>query len=97
MEIIVAKKSPFKHQEELRKFLQGMTNRLCHGAAQYGQPAAWQLYLKRLKLEVKAYEKTGNMEHLMNIANYAWLESVAPQNPKFHFDNTRASVTRGRV
>jgi len=53
--------------------------------------------MTRMKLEVTAYRKSGNREHLLNIANYAWLESQAPENPKFHWDNTVDSVTRGKV
>ena len=48
----------------------------------------------RLGEELKAYKKTGNMEALFNIANYAWLESLAPENPKFHYDPTAKSNTR---
>lgn len=50
-----------------------------------------------MSLELKAYKKTGNEEHLLNIANYCHLESFAPENKKFHYDNTVDSVTRKRV
>ena len=41
-----------------------------------------------------AYQKSGNREHLLNIANYAWLESLMPENSKFHWDDKVESVTR---
>lgn len=39
-------------------------------------------------------EKSGNFEQLLNIAVYCFLESEAPQHPRFHFDNKVKSVTR---
>jgi hypothetical protein len=77
-----------------KDFLQKMANRLCVGQCQYGPPRKDKLFFSRLKKESTAYGKKGNMEQLLNIAVYAYLESFAPQNPKFHFDNTVDSVTR---
>ncbi len=80
-----------------RAFMQGMCNRRVVGALRYGDiPKARQKYLSRLKMELKAYEKHGNFEQLLNIANYAFLEGAAPQNPKLHFDPNAESVTRGK-
>ena len=39
-------------------------------------------------------QKARNFELLLNIAVYCWLESEAPQHPRFHFDNTVESATR---
>lgn len=79
---------------EWKCFLQLMTNRKQVGGLRYGPPAKKQKYLSRMKKELAAYEKTGNMEQLLNIAVYCFLESEAPENRKFHFDNTVDSVTR---
>jgi len=80
---------------EFRAFLQGMTNRRVVGALRYGdRPNSRQKYLTRLKKELKAYEKDGNFEQLLNIAVYAFLEGYSPQNLKFHFDPNAESVTR---
>ena len=83
------------------EFVQQQANRLTFGSAQYDPqgvgPDRRHKYMTRMKLEVTAYRKSGNREHLLNIANYAWLESQAPENPKFHWDNTVDSVTRGKV
>lgn len=76
------------------KFVQLMANRLIQGAYRYGDPQRRQRYMSRLKLEVETYERTGNAESLTNIANYAWLENEAPENDKYHFDNTVESATR---
>ncbi len=53
--------------------------------------------MTRLGLELRAYRRSGNREHLLNIANYAYLESQAPENRNFHWDNRAESVTRGHA
>ena len=80
--------------ESFREFVQAQANRLAFGRARYGVPASDRRYHKRGGLERSAYRRTGNREHLLNIANYAWLESFAPENKKFHWDNSVDSVTR---
>lgn len=77
-------------------FINSMAARINIGHSRYGTPNRRKNYKKRLEMEVIAYHQTGNFEHLMNIANYAWLESFAPIHPKFHHDATVDSVTRGR-
>jgi len=76
------------------KFLQGMVNRILQGQYRYGSPKKDQNYMTRLIMETKAYRRSGNREHLLNIANYAYLESICPENPKFHFDPEAKSATR---
>lgn len=79
---------------EFRMFLQRMMDRRVVGFLRYGHATSRQKYLTRLKKELKAYEQHGNYEQLINIANYAALEGMAPQHLKFHFDPTVLSVTR---
>ena len=83
------------------KFAQQMANRLGFGYPRYEAstkgPHKANRYMTRLGLEMRAYRRTGNREHLINIANYAWLESRAPENKKFHHDSTVDSVTRGAM
>jgi hypothetical protein len=80
-----------------RAFLQACLNRRCVGALRYGGITKKQRYATRLKLEIKAYERTGNIEHLLNCSVYCFLESEAPQNKKAHWNALVKSVTRGRV
>ena len=92
----------FEHQwENLKGFLQLFVNRVCVGGIRYGRPSSNKKFLDRLCMEVDAYDlgnndydAGGNFEHLLNIAVYCWLESEAPQHPRFHFDNKVGSVTR---
>lgn len=88
-------KLDYRHRAQTKDFLQKIVNRLMQGHARYGHPKKSKQFLSRLKLELKAYEKTGNVENLYNVAVYSFLETQAPENPKFHFDPTVDSVTRG--
>ena len=83
--------------KSIQEFIQWMVNRLAFGEYRYGPPNKSQNYMTRLIMEVKAYKRTGNYEQLLNIANYCWLESRAPENKKFHFDPSVDSVTRGKI
>ena len=77
-------------------FVQRMANRIQVGEIRYGSPKRRQRYMSRMMVEMEAYKKSGNMEHLLNIANYCWLEAEAPENKKFHFDAKVNSATRDR-
>lgn len=83
-----------KHQEEYRCYLQAMLNRILVGELRYGPPDRRKRYMRRLSLELKAYRRDGNFEQLLNLCNYAYLESVAPENRKLYFDPAAASATR---
>lgn len=96
IEIFWSDKLKLEWDRKFKDFVQKMANRLLQGHPRYGAPHASQLYFNRLKLESEAYEKSGNAEHLYNIANYAVLESIAPQHSKHHLDNGVGSVTRLR-
>jgi len=50
-----------------KDFLQKMANRRAVGACRYGDMSKAGKYFSRLEIEVKAYKKTGNAEHLYNI------------------------------
>lgn len=80
--------------QSLRHFMQQMCNRLLVGHCRYGTPNHDKMYLSRAEAELKAYRRTGNQEHLINIANYCWLESVAPQHKNSHYDPEVKSVIR---
>lgn len=83
---------------EYRVFLQSMADRRVQGGVRYGdRPTTKQKYMKRLGLEFAAYRRTGNVEHLFNIANYAFLETVAPQHPNQHWNDAVESATRGQL
>ena len=75
-------------------FWQQCANRLVVGQVRYGSATASQQYLTRLKKELRAYQNTGNQEHLNNIANYAYLEFICPEHPDSHFVKSTASATR---
>lgn len=78
------------------EFLQGMVNRLAVGSIRYGFPTPGQRYMSRMQAEVEAYVKTGNREHLINIANYAYLENIVPEHEHSHYADKVESATRKR-
>jgi hypothetical protein len=82
--------------EVFRDFVQRQANRLAVGHLRYGPAHRRKKYMSRLQIELDAYKESGNREHLINIANYAILESFAPEHPQAHFDNMAASATRHR-
>lgn len=80
--------------DKFHTFISEMKNRIIVGEAQYGPPSVDKRFLRRLKRELRWYERTGNVEHLRNVGNYAFLERYWPENIKSHDDNTVDSVTR---
>lgn len=76
-------------------YLNMQAARWFQGNCRYGHPRRSKRYLSRMKAEIAEYERTGNAEHLLNISNYAYLESFRPENQKYHFDPTVESATRG--
>lgn len=76
---------------KVTNFLQMMCNRLWVGHMRYGPAAHEKQYIKRSQKELRAYIKSGNKEHLVNIANYMFLEYITSDNTH---DNNIDSVTR---
>lgn len=75
-------------------FLQQMANHIVVGHLRYGRPHRRKKYVSRLTKELNVYLKSGNHQQLLNIANYAWLESEKPENPNYHHNPYSDSVTR---
>ena len=71
------------------EFEQLMRNRICMGAMRYGgmkkviQPYGFNTVQIRKRLEL--YEKTGNAEHLVDVANFALVQFVQQTHPNHHF------------
>jgi hypothetical protein len=65
-----------------------MVNRLAFGHYRYGPPDALQDYASRLEHAIEKYEETGNLEFLVDAANYCLLETVEPLHPNAHFKST---------
>jgi hypothetical protein len=87
-------KLPEEDKKKLLEFVQGIVNRRTVGYLRYGPNSRHQRFMSRLAEELKAYRKTGNMEHLFNIAVYAYLESDKPENKRFHYEPRAESATR---
>lgn len=82
------------------KFVQQMANRMMVGSFVYdrGRPDRAKQYMSRIEAELRAYKRTGNHEHLINISNYSVLESLSPENPLYHHDaEARSAVAKRRL
>jgi hypothetical protein len=78
-------------------FAQKQVNRLINGHFRYGPPSVDKRFMSRMIKEIAKYKTDGNIEHLYNIANYAFLEKHYPEHNKQYEDNTVPSVTRGKI
>lgn len=87
-------KLPTRTVRDFLSFLRRMGMRIAVGHIRYGEPDRRKRYMYRMKKELAAYKKSGNLEHLYNLANYAFLESVEPEHMAHHFDGTVESATR---
>jgi hypothetical protein len=96
MEVFWSSKLKVPNADQVQQFLQHLANRIMQGHCRYGSPNKAKRYMRRLELELKEYKITGNNEHLLNVAVYCWLESMAPENKRFHFDASVDSATRGK-
>lgn len=93
LSIFYPEKPSLPHFREWYEFLRTITNYMINGHCRYGEPKKTQLYLDSLTEELKRYKRSGNREHLINIAVYCWLEMVAPQHNNHHWKDTEKSAT----
>jgi len=81
-------------------FDQGRADRMAMSYFKYGPVA--QGFPKRvdaiatLKDKLATYERTGNTEWLMDVANYAMIEFMHPRHPDAHFRATDSKESNGR-
>ena len=82
-------------------FAQGMADRMAVSFAKYG--AVKDAYphrvdaIKSLKARLERYERDGNTEWLMDVANFAMIEFMHPKHPEAHFRPTDSKESPGRV
>lgn len=97
LEIFFSLKLKLPHEKAFQRFLQMQANRIMQGYCRYGVPGNAYQYLTRMEKELEVYKRIGNREQLINIANYAFLESYEPEHPEHHHDTSLGSVTRKKV
>lgn len=83
------------------KFLEGMLNRMEVSFSKYGAlKEAYPLKvsaIKSLELRLKKYKESGNLEHLIDLANYAMIEFMHPEKEDAYFEATDSKDSPGRV
>jgi uncharacterized Fe-S cluster-containing MiaB family protein len=95
-----------KRAKRMQDFMQKMSNRLAFGCFrhqagkdEFGHPS--QDYLKRLKETIRKYEKTGNLELLVDAGNYCALEFYNSLHPQQHFSssdsNGKSTLNQDRI
>ena len=82
-------------------FAQGMADRMAVSFCKYG--AVKDAYPSRvdaiasLKKRLERYERDGNTEWLMDVANFAMIEFMHPRHQEAHFRPTDSKESPGRV
>lgn len=82
-------------------FVQKMRNRIAMSHFKYGwmkdtYPEIGNA-IASLKERLELYEKTGNLEYLIDVANFAMIETMYPRHPKAHFEATDSDKSPGVV
>lgn len=92
--------APCPSSEFSEEFVQGMLNRMAVSYAKYGAVA--DAYPSRvdaiasLKARLDRYDRDGNTEWLMDVANFAMIEFMRPRHPEAHFRATDSRESPGR-
>lgn len=86
--------------EVSEEFVQGMRDRMTFSFYKYGPLRDAYPHkvnaIKSLKKRLEIYEETGNTEMLMDIANFAMIEYIAPAHENAHFEALTANEGPGR-
>lgn len=82
-------------------FIQKMKNRILMSHYKYGWMKDSYPELADavacLKQRLELYKKTGNKEHLVDVANFAMIEYMYPRHPNAHFEATDSDASPGLV
>jgi hypothetical protein len=82
-------------------FEQGRADRMAVSFCKYGPLA--EAYPHRvdavasLRQRLERYERDGNTEWLMDVANFAMIEFMRPRHPEAHYTPTDSKASPGRV
>lgn len=83
-----------------QEFMQGMVDRMSMSFFKYGLVAdaypARVDAIASLKTRLEKYDSTGNLEYLMDAANFAMIEFMRPRHPDAHFTATDSKGSPGR-
>ncbi len=85
--------------EYSQKFMDGMVRSMSVSYHKYGPLADAYPHkvdaIKSLEKRLKMYKETGNADYLIDVANFAMIESMHPGHPNFHYKPTDGG--EGRV
>jgi hypothetical protein len=84
--------------EVSEQFLQGMADRMSVSFYKYGPvKTSTSDHIKSLEQRLERYKEDGNLEWLMDAANFAMIEFMVPRHPQAHYSPTDSSESPGRV
>lgn len=82
-------------------FTQKMKNRIVVSHYKYGwiQDSYPEIAdaIASLEERLELYKKTGNLEHLVDVSNFAMIEYMHPRHPNAHFEATDSDKSPGLV
>lgn len=83
------------------KFVQLMKNRIVVSHYKYGWVSDTYPDLAdavaSLEQRLKLYKRTGNLEFLVDVGNFAMIEYMRPRHPNVHFNGTDSDQSPGLV
>lgn len=83
------------------KFIEGMLNRMKMSLEKYGPLKEGYPFkvsaIKTLELKLRKYKEDKNLEHLIDLANYAMIEFMYPSIEGAFFEATDSNKSTGRV
>lgn len=78
-------------------FIEHMVNAMCMSAFKYGdvKEVCGKVAIEKMNREIEMFMKDGNTEHMVNVANYAMLRYMFPQEGEQYIgtDSDRSVVT----
>ena len=81
-------------------FVQGMADRMAVSFCKYGKVADAYPHrvdaIASLQKRLEKYERDGNTEWLIDVANFAMIEFMHPRHPEAHFKATDSQASPGR-
>ncbi len=83
-----------------KPFIQGMLDRMVLGYHNYGhmrRKYSRPDNIKNVRIRLAKYLKTGNMEWLMDAANYCMMEFAVPAHVHAHFRSTDSHESPGAI
>lgn len=99
--LVAAKNDEESHPLDAKFFIQAMMNRMAISYHKYGSIERkfphGAVGIDQVFQRCQKYAETGNVEWLIDAANYCMIEALRPSHPKAHFRSTDSDESPGRL